>query len=77
MKKPNGGPMFPVKGALIRRDAHGELWNCDNIGVSYRQWLAGLAMAALINDRTDLSHENLAYHAHKHADAMIAEGEKE
>ena len=66
-----GGPAFPVPGGAYRE----RLSN----GITVRQWYAGQASKAFLqdcDDGTDIDYERAASMVFKMADAMIAEGKK-
>lgn len=85
--KPNdGGPAFPQPGLPYFRDGipqnpnEGYGWAVTPApGMTLRQYYAGQAMQGLIihNDYGHVSNEDLAKGAVAHADALIAELEKE
>ena len=71
MSKYNGGPAFPI----TYNDG-------TELGLTKREWLAGMAMTAMGYTMTYYGKEdselaNIASTAFRMADAMLAEGEKE
>lgn len=72
MSKNDGGPAYPVMHTI---DGN---WvpdtREDRMGMSLRDWFAGMALQGLIERKFDAATAaNLAYH---HADAMIVERDK-
>ena len=65
MAKNDGGPAFGVG-------------HYDQNGMSLRDWLAGQALAGILQmpDAFERSYANMAEHSYAAADAMLAEREK-
>ncbi len=83
MKKPDGGQMFSRP--VVMEGSSNAIVDNGEFGASYRKWLAGLAMQALIpkywilnitDGELDRMLERIARASYMQADAMIAEGEK-
>lgn len=80
MTKPNdGGPAFPRPPVFIGASKHKDWWFMQD-GMSRRDWLAGLAMQAIISKYgITESHSDLivwSIESYAFADALIAEGDK-
>ena len=70
----DGGPAFP----LCRTEADGRN-DCLSMGMSLRDWFAGMALPAVVRIQADcgITIEEAAYESYMWADAMIAERDKE
>jgi len=66
----DGGFVYPPTSALEAAQGY--------VGITRRDWLAGLAMAALLVSPGDLeTNEDIAVASYEYADALIAEGRKD
>jgi hypothetical protein len=73
--KPDGGPAFPFE-----YDIRNEGNRVPHIGMSLRQWYAGMVASAFFANprvRATTTDADIAAALFKFADAMIAEGNKE
>ena len=70
--KPDGGPAFPVEFSTAG-------WHSGNVnvGMTLRDFFAGLAMAGMFAESDDYTFAGISQAAYECADAMIAEREKE
>lgn len=69
MSKNTGGPAFPTTNPL-------GVYGDPNVGMSLRDWFAGMAMQGLVSSPRSIPRATMAEHAYLMADAMIAEREK-
>ena len=73
----NGGPVFPCD--RIISDEGAETMSVSHVGMTLRDYFAGRAMAAILQDlgAKDLSPEYVSEWAYRHADAMLRAREAE
>lgn len=73
--KNDGGPVFPTP--VVVTGMHNTVQAVPG-GISRRDWLAGLAMQALLasDEFSDAQSFDIARWSYQQADDMIAEGEK-